>query len=43
MQFMHSRRSWDAIARETEAVYDGLREVKHESLGTLAGAAHGRT
>jgi glycosyltransferase involved in cell wall biosynthesis len=40
-QYMMSRRSWDAIARDTEAVYDELREVKREALGTLAGAEHG--
>jgi glycosyltransferase involved in cell wall biosynthesis len=40
-QYMMSHRSWDAIARDTAAVYDDLREVKPEPLGTLAGAEHG--
>jgi glycosyltransferase involved in cell wall biosynthesis len=40
-QYMMSRRSWDTIARDTVAVYDGLQELKREPLGTLAGAEHG--
>jgi glycosyltransferase involved in cell wall biosynthesis len=48
-QYMLSQRSWDAIARDTEAVYASLganpsankSNVKQEPLVALAGAEHG--